>query len=120
MGVGTPANLLESIARGIDMFDCIIPTRNGRNGQLFTSSGTVNMRNKKWADDFSPIDENGYSFVDTFYSKSYLHHLFKAEEILALQIASLHNLAYYIQLMKEARQHIIIGDFSQWKNNFLN
>ena len=119
MGVGTPANLLEAIERGVDMFDCIIPTRNGRNGQLFTRNGTMNMRNRKWADDYSPIDENGKSFVDTFYSKAYLHHLFKAEEILALQIASIHNLAYYMQLMREARQHIINGDFSQWKETII-
>ena len=119
MGVGTPANLLEAIARGVDMFDCIMPTRNGRNGQMFTSKGTMNMRNSKWADDFSPIDEDGYSFVDTFYSKAYLHHLFKADEILALQIASIHNLAFYTRLMNEARQHIINGDFSQWKKNIL-
>ena len=119
MGVGTPANLLEAIARGVDMFDCIMPTRNGRNGQLFTMHGTVNMRNQKWADDYSPIDESGYSFVDTFYSKAYLHHLFKADEILALQIASIHNLAFYTRLMTEARQHITDGDFTQWKKNIL-
>ena len=115
MGVGTPANLLEAIERGVDMFDCIMPTRNGRNGQLFTRNGTMNMRNRQWADDFSPIDENGASFVDTMYSKAYLHHLFKAEEILALQIASIHNLSFYMQLMREARQHIKDGDFSKWK-----
>ena len=120
MGVGTPANLLDAIERGVDMFDCIMPTRNGRNGQLFTRNGTMNMRNKKWEDDFSPIDENGLSFVDTFYSKAYLHHLFKTEEILALQIASIHNLAFYMQLMKEARQHILEGDFSQWKRQFVS
>ena len=119
MGVGTPENLLEAIARGVDMFDCIMPTRNGRNGQLFTLKGTMNMRNSKWTDDFSPIDEGGNSFVDTFYSKAYLHHLFKADEILALQIASIHNLAFYNRLMNEARQHIINGDFSQWKKNIL-
>jgi queuine tRNA-ribosyltransferase len=119
MVVGTPANLLEAIERGVDMFDCIIPTRNGRNGQLFTLNGTMNMRNRKWADDFSPVDEQGYSFVDTFYSKAYLHHLFKAEEIVALQIASLHNLAFYTGLMNEVRQHIMTGDFSQWKRKIL-
>ena len=119
MGVGTPANLLEAIARGVDMFDCIMPTRNGRNGQLFTMNGTMNMRNSKWADDFSAIDEHGHSFVDTFYSKAYLHHLFKADEILALQIASIHNLAFYIRLMREARRHIVDGEFSQWKNSVL-
>ena len=119
MGVGTPANLLEAIERGVDMFDCIMPTRNGRNGQLFTINGTMNMRNRKWADDFSPIDENGYSYVDTLYNKAYLHHLFKADEILALQIASVHNLAFYLWLVKEARQHIIAGDFSSWKNSIV-
>jgi queuine tRNA-ribosyltransferase len=116
MGVGTPVNLLESIARGVDMFDCIMPTRNGRNGQLFTVKGTINIRNKKWEDDFSPVDPEGYSFVDTSYSKAYLHHLIKADEILGLQIASIHNLAFYLWLMKEARKHIIAGDFTAWKN----
>jgi len=120
MGVGTPTNLLDAIERGVDMFDCIMPTRNGRNGQLFTNNGKMNMFNLKWADDFSPIDENGYSFVDTFYSKAYLHHLFKAEEILALQIASIHNLAYYMHLMREARLHIRNGDFSQWKKSTID
>jgi queuine tRNA-ribosyltransferase len=117
MGVGTPVNLLEAVERGVDMFDCIMPTRNGRNGQLFTINGTINMRNRKWADDFSPIDENARSFVDTAYSKAYLHHLFKAGEILALQIASIHNLAFYLWLMKEVRSHIIAGDFSSWKRS---
>jgi queuine tRNA-ribosyltransferase len=115
MGVGTPANLLEAIERGVDMFDCIMPTRNGRNGQLFTRDGTMNMRNKKWEDDFSPLDSGAYSFVDTQYSKAYLHHLLKVNEILGLQIASIHNLAFYLWLMKEARAHIIAGDFSNWK-----
>ncbi len=119
MGVGTPVNLLEAIERGVDMFDCIMPTRNGRNGQLFTINGTMNMRNRKWADDFSPIDENGYSYVDTLYSKAYLHHLFKADEILALQIASIHNLAFYLWLVKEARRQIIAGDFSLWKKKIV-
>jgi queuine tRNA-ribosyltransferase len=119
MGVGTPVNLLEAIARGVDLFDCIMPTRNGRNGQLFTINGTINMRNRKWADDFSPIDENACSFVDTTYSKAYLHHLFKAGEILALQIASIHNLAFYLWLMKEVRSHIAEGDFSAWKNSII-
>lgn len=119
MGVGTPVNLLEAIERGVDMFDCIMPTRNGRNGQLFTIHGTMNMRNRKWADDFSPVDENGYSYVDTLYSKAYLHHLFKADELLALQIASIHNLAFYLWLVKEARKHIIAGDFTAWKNNLV-
>ncbi|MFT3994196.1 MAG: tRNA guanosine(34) transglycosylase Tgt [Dysgonomonas sp.] len=115
MGVGTPANILEAIERGVDMFDCIMPTRNGRNGQIFTRNGIMNMKNKKWADDFSPIEEDGASFVDTLYTKAYLRHLFIVNEILALQIASIHNLAFYLWLVKEARQHIIAGDFSSWK-----
>jgi queuine tRNA-ribosyltransferase len=119
MGVGTPANLLEAIERGIDMFDCIMPTRNGRNGQLFTSHGTINIRNRKWADDLSPIDPNAHSHIDTQHTKAYLHHLFKAGEILALQIASLHNLAFYQWLMKEARQHIATGNFQSWKKTLI-
>ena len=116
MGVGTPANLLEGIERGIDMFDCVMPTRNGRNACLFTSEGIMNMRNRKWADDFSPIDPQGTASVDHFYSKAYLHHLFKAQELLALEIASIHNLAFYLWLVDEARKHIIAGDFSEWKS----
>lgn len=119
MGVGTPANILEAIERGVDMFDCIMPTRNGRNGQLFTWQGILNMRNKKWAEDFSPIDVEGTSFVDTFYTKAYLRHLFIVNEILALQIASIHNLAFYLQLVKVARQHIIDGDFATWKRSVI-
>ena len=115
MGVGTPANILEAIERGVDMFDCVMPTRNGRNGMLFTAHGVMNMRNKKWADDFSPIQEDGPSFVDRAYSKAYLRHLFIAQELLAMQIASIHNLAFYLWLVKEARRHIIAGDFSTWK-----
>ena len=115
MGVGTPLNLLEGIERGIDMFDCVMPTRNGRNAMLFTRHGTMNMKNKKWEMDFSPLDEEGTSYVDTTYSKAYLHHLFKAQELLALQIASIHNLAFYLWLVGEARQHIIAGDFTGWK-----
>ena len=115
MGVGTPANILEAIERGVDMFDCVMPTRNGRNAMLFTSQGIMNMRNKKWEDDFSPIDETGTAWVDTFYSKAYLHHLFKAQELLALQIGSIHNLAFYLWLVGEARKHILAGDFSSWK-----
>ena len=115
MGVGTPANLLEAIERGVDMFDCIMPTRNGRNGQLFTKEGIMNMRNKKWESDFSVLEENGASEIDSFYSKAYLRHLFMTDEILALQIASVHNLAFYLWLVKEARKHIIEGDFTQWK-----
>ena len=115
MGVGTPANLLEGIERGIDMFDCVMPTRNGRNGMLFTKDGIMNMRNKKWENDFSPIEADGASYVDTMYSRAYLRHLFHAQELLALQIASIHNLAFYLWLVKEARKHIIAGDFSTWK-----
>ena len=119
MGVGTPANILEAIERGVDMFDCIMPTRNGRNGQLFTQNGIMNMRNAKWAKDFSPLDENGTSFVDTLYSKAYLRHLFITDEILALQIASIHNLAFYLWLVKEARKHIIAGDYASWKKEMV-
>ena len=119
MGVGTPANLLEAIERGVDMFDCVMPTRNGRNAMLFTSEGIMNMRNKKWEDDFSPIDPNGTADVDVFYSRAYLHHLFKAQELLALEIASIHNLAFYLWLVKEARIHILAGDYSSWKSNMI-
>lgn len=119
MGVGTPANLLEGIERGVDMFDCIMPTRNGRNGQLFTKEGIMNMRNKKWADDFSPIEADGASAIDRQYTKAYLRHLFIADEILALQIASIHNLAFYLWLVKEARKHIIAGDFTEWKRRMI-
>ena len=115
MGVGTPADLLDSIERGVDMFDCIMPTRNGRNGQIFTKNGIINMRNNRWKDDFSPIEEDGASVVDTLYSKAYLRHLINAKEILGLQIASIHNLAFYLWLVKEARKHIIAGTFSEWK-----
>ena len=115
MGVGTPANLLEGIERGIDMFDCVMPTRNGRNGMLFTRNGIMNMKNKKWADDFSPIDPESDCFVDIQYSKAYLRHLFVSQELLAMQIASIHNLAFYLWLVKEARKHIIAGDFHTWK-----
>jgi queuine tRNA-ribosyltransferase len=116
MGVGTPANILESIALGIDMFDCVMPTRNGRNGMLFTNEGVINIKNKKWADDFSPIDPEGTSFVDKQYSKAYLRHLFVAKEMLGGMIASLHNLSFYLWLVGEARKHILAGDFSEWKN----
>ena len=119
MGVGTPTNILEAIERGVDMFDCIMPTRNGRNGQLFTAYGTMNMRNKKWEADFTPIDPDGASFVDRIYTKAYLHHLIKVNEILGLQIASIHNLTFYLWLVKEARKHIIAGDFSAWKNTMV-
>ena len=119
MGVGTPQNLLEAIERGVDMFDCVMPTRNGRNAMLFTKNGVMNMRNKKWEMDFSPIDIEGDSYVDTAYSKAYLHHLFKAKELLAMQIASIHNLAFYLYLVGEARKHIIGGDFSIWKSKMI-
>ena len=115
MGVGTPVNLLEGIERGVDMFDCVMPTRNGRNGMLFTKDGIMNMRNKKWENDFSPIEADGASYVDTMYSRAYLRHLFHAQELLAMQIASVHNLAFYLWLVKEARRHIVEGDFSSWK-----
>jgi len=116
MGVGTPANILENIALGVDMFDCVMPTRNGRNGMLFTRNGIINIKNKKWADDFSPVDPESDSWVDTFYSKAYLRHLFVSHEYLGLQIASIHNLAFYLWLVGEARKHIIAGDFAEWKN----
>lgn len=116
MGVGTPENILEGIARGVDMFDCVMPTRNGRNGMLFTWNGIMNMRNKKWENDFSPIDPEGTSFVDRHYSKAYLRHLFVAKEMFAAMIASEHNLAFYLDLVRQARAHIIAGDFNSWKN----
>ena len=119
MGVGTPQNLLEAIERGVDMFDCVMPTRNGRNAMLFTQHGTMNMRNKKWEMDFTPIDPEGTSYVDQTYTKAYLHHLFKAQERLAMQIASIHNLAFYLRLVGEARQHIIAGDFCIWKSKMV-
>ena len=119
MGVGTPANILEGIERGVDMFDCVMPTRNGRNGMLFTSRGIMNMKNEKWKDDFSPIDPEGTSFVDTFYSKAYLRHLFHSQEFLAMQIASIHNLAFYLWLVGEARRQIILGNFSAWKKQMV-
>ncbi|MEG1586098.1 MAG: tRNA guanosine(34) transglycosylase Tgt [Bacteroidales bacterium] len=119
MGVGTPANILEGIERGVDMFDCVMPTRNGRNGMLFTKDGIMNMRNKKWANDFSPIQADGPSEVDRIYSRAYLRHLFIADEILAMQIASIHNLAFYVWLTQEARKHIIAGDFKHWKDDMI-
>ena len=119
MGVGTPVNILEAIDRGVDMMDCVMPTRNGRNGMLFTRHGIMNMRNKKWADDFSPIQEDGPSYVDRAYSRAYLRHLFIADEILAMQIASIHNLAFYLWLVGEARRHIIAGDFKTWKTEMV-
>jgi len=119
MGVGTPANILECIALGIDMFDCVLPTRNGRNGMLFTVNGIINMRNEKWKDDFSAIDEARYCFVDTYYSKAYLRHLTISKEILASQIATLHNLSFYLWLVREARKRIINGTFAEWKNEMV-
>ena len=118
MGVGTPQNILEAIERGVDMFDCVMPTRNGRNAMLFTYQGTMNMRNKKWEDDFSPIDPEG-CYIDRIHTKAYLHHLFKAQELLAMQIASIHNLAFYLRLVTDARQHIEKGDFVQWKRSVI-
>jgi queuine tRNA-ribosyltransferase len=115
MGVGTPINILENIALGIDMFDCVMPTRNARNGMLFTANGTINIKNKKWEDDFSPVDEMGITFVDREYSKAYLRHLFAANEYLGKQIATIHNLGYYMWLVREARKHILAGDFKVWK-----
>ncbi len=118
MGVGTPQNILEGIERGVDMFDCVMPTRNGRNAMLFTYEGTINIKNKKWEYDFSPIDPDGCE-TDLVYTKAYLHHLFKAQELLAMQIASIHNLAFYLRLVKDARKHIINGDFTQWKRSVI-
>lgn len=119
MGVGTPINILENIALGVDMFDCVMPTRNGRNGMLFTAHGTINIKNKKWEDDFSPLDEEGTSFVDTMYSKAYVRHLFSVNEMLGRQIASIHNLAFYLWLVREARKHILAGDFTPWKDKMV-
>ncbi|MEJ6797119.1 MAG: tRNA guanosine(34) transglycosylase Tgt [Flavobacteriales bacterium] len=120
MGVGTPANILENIALGVDMFDCVMPTRNARNGMLFTWEGTMNMKNRKWADDFTPLDAHGTSYVDSFYSKSYVRHLFHANEMLGKMIATAHNLAFYMDLVKQAREHIEFGDFSDWKNKVVH
>ncbi len=119
MGVGTPINILENIALGIDMFDCVMPTRNARNGMLFTAHGTINIKNKKWENDFSPIDEMGITEVDTYYSKAYLRHLFAAKEMLGKQIASIHNLGFYVWLTREARKHILAGDFREWKDKMV-
>ncbi|MFD1293737.1 tRNA guanosine(34) transglycosylase Tgt [Lutibacter holmesii] len=119
MGVGTPINILENIALGIDMFDCVMPTRNARNGMLFTAYGTINIKNKKWENDFSAIDDMGITFVDTLYSKAYLRHLFATKELLGKQIASIHNLGFYLWLTREARKHILAGDFTEWKNKMV-
>ena len=119
MGVGTPTNLLENIALGVDMFDCVMPTRNARNGMIFTSEGTINIKNKKWADDFSPIDENGTSYVDSSYSKAYVRHLFTVNEMLGKQITTLHNIRFYLWLMEQAREHLAAGTFTEWKNKMV-
>ena len=119
MGVGTPENIIEAIGLGIDMFDCVMPTRNARNGMLFTSEGFINIRNKKWESCFEPLDPNGTSYVDSFYSKAYVRHLTVSKELLAAQICSIHNLAFYLWLVKEARKHIIAGDFTAWKNTMV-
>ncbi|MBA6155386.1 tRNA guanosine(34) transglycosylase Tgt [Tenacibaculum sp. S7007] len=119
MGVGTPINILENITLGIDMFDCVMPTRNARNGMLFTAHGSINIKNKKWEQDFSPIDEMGITWVDTMYSKAYLRHLFAAKEMLGKQIASIHNLGFYLWLTREARKHILAGDFAEWKDKMV-
>ncbi|MGI0108217.1 tRNA guanosine(34) transglycosylase Tgt [Salinimicrobium sp. WS361] len=119
MGVGTPINILENIALGVDMFDCVMPTRNARNGMLFTAHGTINIKNKKWEDDFSPIDESGATYVDTFYTKAYLRHLFTVNEMLGKQIATMHNLGFYLWLVREARKHILAGDFASWKSKMV-
>ena len=119
MGVGTPVNILEAIERGVDMFDCVMPTRNGRNAMLFTAQGIMNMRHAKWATDFSPVDADAHSFVDTQYTKAYLHHLFKAKELLAMQIASIHNLAFYLWLVREARRQILADNFAAWKEQMI-
>jgi len=119
MGVGTPINILENIALGIDMFDCVMPTRNARNGMLFTAHGTINIKNKKWEDDFSPIDDMGITFVDTDYSKAYLKHLFSVNELLGKQIAHQHNLGFYMWLVKEARRQILLGNFRIWKDKMV-
>jgi len=119
MGVGTPSNLLENIALGVDMFDCVMPTRNARNGMLFTSEGTINMKNKKWADDYSALDPNGTSFVDKNYTKSYVRHLFISNEMLAKQIATLHNIRFYLWLMEQAQKQLESGTFNKWKNQMV-
>ena len=119
MGVGTPTNLLENIALGVDMFDCVMPTRNARNGMIFTSEGTINIKNKKWADDFSTIDKKGTSYVDSTYSKAYVRHLFTVNEMLGKQITTLHNIRFYLWLMEQAREHLAVGTFTEWKNKMV-
>ena len=119
MGVGTPTNLLENISLGIDMFDCVMPTRNARNGMIFTSEGRINLKNKKWGNDYNPLDPKGTSFVDSTYTKAYIHHLFKSNEILGKQIASLHNIRFYIWLMEQAQEKLEAGIFNSWKNKMV-
>ena len=119
MGVGTPINLLENVALGIDMFDCVMPTRNGRNGMIFTAHGSINIKNKKWELDFSPLDDAGYAWVDMEYSKAYVRHLFTVNEMLGRQICTIHNLSFYLWLMREARKHILAGDFRTWKDQMV-
>jgi queuine tRNA-ribosyltransferase len=119
MGVGTPINLLENVALGVDMFDCVMPTRNGRNGMIFTAYGSLNVKNKKWEADFSPLDPANYAWVDTAYSKAYVRHLFSVDEMLGRQICTIHNLSFYLWLMREARKHILAGDFTAWKNKMV-
>lgn len=119
MGVGTPWNLLEAIERGVDMFDCVMPTRNGRNGMIFTRNGVMNMRNKKWENDFSPLDPEGTSYVDHQYTRAYVRHLIHSQEMLGLEILSIHNLTFYLWLVTEARQHILLGDFTAWKKEMM-
>jgi len=119
MGVGTPVNILEEVSRGIDLFDCVMPTRNGRNGMLFTDEGIINIKNLKWKDDFSPVDKNGSSFVDKQYSKAYLRHLIISNEILGAQIASIHNLAFYLALVREAFEKIRTEEFTAWKTTMV-
>jgi queuine tRNA-ribosyltransferase len=119
MGVGTPINLLENVALGIDMFDCVMPTRNGRNGMIFTAHGSINIKNKKWEMDFSPLDDAGYAWVDTEYSKAYVRHLFTVNEMLGRQICTIHNLSFYLWLMREARKHILAGNFRTWKDQMV-
>ncbi len=119
MGVGTPVNIIEAIDRGVDMMDCVMPSRNGRNGMIFTYEGTINLKNRKWADDFGPLDSSGTAWVDKVYSRAYVRHLFAAGEILGLQIATIHNLAFYLKLVDDARAHIVAGDFAEWKKEII-
>jgi queuine tRNA-ribosyltransferase len=119
MGVGTPWNILEAIERGVDMFDCVMPTRNGRNGMIFTQNGVMNLRNKKWENDFTELDPCGTSFVDHHYTRAYVRHLIHAQEMLGLEILSIHNLAFYLWLVGEARKHILAGDFKSWKDDIM-